>query len=105
MRVLPLAVCALAGSVGVLAQVSVDESSTRARLVEGKTTVSLALRNSLPKSLDAQIELQWLSPGNERLRFERRSVVVTPGSSSVEIRLPLSERYDPLLDRLQYDVY
>jgi hypothetical protein len=104
MKVLPL-VCALAGGAGVLAQVSVDEPSTRAHLVEGKTTVSLALRNSSPQSLDARVELQWLGSGNEKRGFERQSVLVPPGRSSVEIKLPLSEISDPLMNRLQYNVF
>ena len=104
MRGPQLAGCAIAWSFCALAQVTVQESSTRAHLVDGKTTISLALRNGSAAALDTSLELEWLAPDNETRGPQRRKLEVQPGDSVIEVPLPLSEKYDPLFDRLRYHV-
>jgi len=80
------------------------ESVTKARLVDGKTTISLGLSNTAPKPLDAIILLEWVGPDDKRHDFARRATPVAPGDSSLDIALPLSDKFDPLLERLLYEI-
>lgn len=98
------AVCALVCAASVLGQVSVREGSTRAHLVDGKTTISLALTNTASKPLEAIVLLEWLDPDDHRDDFARRAAPIPPGESVLEIPLPLSEKFDPLLERLRYEI-
>ncbi len=104
MRGPQLAGCAIACSFCALAQVTVQESSTRAHLVDGKTTISLAIRNGSTQALHARLELELLAPDNQSRGLERRSPQIQPGDSVIEVPLPLSGKYDPLFDRLRYHI-
>ena len=104
MRLWPIAVSVLACSTSAFSQISVREDATRAHLVDGKTAISLGLRNTASQPLDAIILLQWFGPTDERHGFERRAVPLQPGESFVAIPLPLSSKHDPLLERLQYEI-
>jgi len=104
MRLLSAAFCALALSAPAFCQISVREEATRAHLVDGKTTISFALRNTESKPLDAIILLEWLGPAGERHGYERRALPIQPGESSAEIPLPLPDKKDPLLERLRYEI-
>ncbi|HYL79028.1 MAG TPA: hypothetical protein VEU96_32860, partial [Bryobacteraceae bacterium] len=55
-----LAACAFVVCVPIRAQISVDESSTRATLVHGATTVSVAIRSYLTKPVEGRVDLEWL---------------------------------------------
>ena len=44
-------------------QISVMESGTRAELVSGATTITLPIRNSFDKPVQARVSLNWLGPG------------------------------------------
>src|ERR1700680_4435307 len=101
---LPLAVCVLGCAFSAYAQVSVRASASKARLVNGKTTISLALSNTAAKPLDVIILLEWLGPDDKRHDFARTATPVVPGNSSVELVLPLSDKFDPLLERLRYEI-
>lgn len=97
------AICALALCVPGIAQVSVDESATRARLVHHTTTVSLAVRNNLNKPLQARMDLEWLDPDGRRCGNNRQSTwTAPPGDSTFETELPLSDQGNPLMYRLHY---
>src|SRR5579871_941298 len=102
MRLLLAAV--LLGSSCVLAQVSVIEPATHAELVDGHTTISVALKNGLPKAVDAHIRLRWLSPDGKVEGETLRDVSLVPGSSRVSITHPLCEACDPLVERLEYQI-
>src|SRR2546425_11445460 len=100
-----LAACALAACATAYAQLSVDETATRAKLVDNATSVSLALTNQFGKPVDVRIDLQWLD--TEGVRRGRAQVPYTapPGKSAADVRLPLTEKDDdPLLYRLRYSV-
>jgi hypothetical protein len=87
-----------------VAQISVREVATRAHLVEGKTSVSLALKNMGAQPLDAIILLEWLGKSGERHAFERRTLAIQPGESSIEFPMPLPPKSDPLFERLIYQI-
>jgi hypothetical protein len=87
------------------AQVVVNEADIHAHLVNGHTVMTLALESQQEKPMQAVIELQWLGPANKQHGVARARIMVTPGQSSVEIPMPLSERIsDPLLERLRYQI-
>ncbi len=102
---LSFAVAVLLYSSRALAQVSVVEPATRAELVNGRTTVSVGLRNGTSKAIDVRIRLRWLSPAGAIDGESSRDATLNPGDSTVPIRHPLSEKCDPLVERLQYDLY
>ena len=104
MKLLPIALCTLALSVSGLGQVAVREDATRARLVEGKTTISLALRNTSAAAFGANVSLQWLSPSGTVDRDARQTIAIPPGESVVEMPLPLPEKRDALFERLVWVV-
>jgi hypothetical protein len=87
------------------AQVVVDEGDIHAQLVNGSTVVTLALDNHQDHAVKALIELQWLNLANKQDGLAKTTTTVAPGSSSVEIPLPLSAKIaDPLVERLRYRV-
>jgi hypothetical protein len=102
---LPLAVGVLLCSIRSLAQVSVVESATRAELVDGHTTISLAVNNRSTKALDVSIGLRWLSPADKVDGQTWRNASLPPGESAVSIAHPLSEKCDARVERLEYDLY
>jgi hypothetical protein len=102
---LSLAAGVLLWSIHGLAQVSVVEPATRAVLVDGHTTISLAVENRAPKALDVRIRLQWLDPEGKVERETLHSASLPPGASAVSIAHPLPAECDPLVERLDYDVY
>ena len=102
---LSLAAGVLLWSIHGLAQVSVVEPATRAVLVDGHTTISLAVENRAPKALDVSIRLQWLEPGGKVERETLHNASLPAGASSVSIAHPLPAECDPLVERLEYDVY
>ena len=81
------------------------EPATRAELIDGRTTISVAIKNSTTKPLDVRIRLRWLSPTGTVDGEVSRSASLTPGHSAVSIPHPLPQKGDPLVERLQYDVY
>lgn len=88
-----------------LAQISVDESATRAELVDGRTSIALALQNSGSTAADVRIRLRWLSPRGAIDRETWRDATLAPGSSKLTIPHPLTAKCEPLVERLQYDLY
>jgi hypothetical protein len=101
---LPLAVGVLLCSFRALAQVSVVESATRAELVDGHTTISLAVNNRSKQALDVRIGLRWLSPDDKVDAQIWRDASLKPGESAVSIALPLTEKCDALVERLEYEI-
>jgi MG2 domain len=101
---LPLAVCALGCAFSASAQVSVREPATTARLVNNKTTISLAVTNTASQPLNVIVLLELLGPDDRRHDFARVATVIAPGDSSLDIPLPLSDQFDPLLERLRYEL-
>ncbi|MCC7157564.1 MAG: carboxypeptidase regulatory-like domain-containing protein [Bryobacterales bacterium] len=87
------------------AQVSVVEPTTRAELVDGHTTISVALKNATSKTLDVRIRLRWLSPNGVVDGETSRNATLPSGASTLSIPHPLREKRDPLVERLQYDLY
>jgi hypothetical protein len=71
-------------------------------LVDGHTTISLAVKNRAPRTLNVQIELRWLSPGGKVDGKAQRDFTLPPGDSSVSIPHPLCEKCDPMVERLEY---
>jgi hypothetical protein len=102
---LSLAVAVLQCSISASAQVSVVEPATRAELVDGHTTISLAVKNGASRALDARIRLRWLSPTGKVDGETSRNASLAPGESAVSIIHPLCEKCDPLLERLEYGLY
>jgi P pilus assembly chaperone PapD len=98
---LSLAVAVSLLSSCAMAQVSVEESATKAELVDGHTTVSLALKNRSTKPLDVQIRLRWLSPKGTVEGETSRNTTLAPGDSAVSISQPLPEKSDPLVEQLE----
>src|SRR6266498_3893712 len=99
------AVSALVFCATASAQITVDESATRAKLVNQSTSVSLAIRNHFAKPIDTRIELEWLDPEGIRRARVQFPFTATPGSSVAETALPLTGKDDPLFYRLRYSVF
>src|SRR5437867_4294913 len=100
-----LAAWALAACAIDYAQVSVDETATRAKLIDNATSVSLALTNQFGKPVDVHIDLEWLDAKGVRRGRAQVPYTAPPGKSAAEARLPLMARdNDPLLYRLHYSV-
>src|ERR1700722_20047930 len=97
---LSLAVAVLLSSICALAQVSVVEPATRAELVGGHTTISLAVKNGASQALDVRIRLRWLSPAGKVDGETLRNASLPPGESAVSILHPLPGKCDPLVERL-----
>src|ERR1017187_4652929 len=97
-----LAVGVLLCSIHALAQVSVVEPATRAELVDGHTTISLAVNNRAPKALDVRIELRWLSPAGYVDGKMWQNASLPPGASALSIVHSLPKERDPLAERLEY---
>ncbi|HYZ83696.1 MAG TPA: MG2 domain-containing protein, partial [Bryobacteraceae bacterium] len=89
-------------SMNALAQLSVVEPATRAVLVDGHTTISLAFNNLGPQTVDVRVSLQWLSPDGQVDGKGQRDVTLPPGNSAVSIPHPLCDKCDPLVERLEY---
>jgi hypothetical protein len=102
---LSLAAGALLCSIQAVGQVSVVEPATRAVLVDGHTTISLAFENRAPNGLDVRIRLHWLDAEGKVERETLHSASLPAGASSVSIAHPLPADCDPLVERLDYDVY
>ncbi len=102
---LTLAVGLLLCSVDAVAQVSVVEPATRAVLVDGRTTISLAVRNDASQALDARIRLRWLNPAGEVNGETWRNATLPRGESAVSIAHPLCRKCEPMAERLEYAVY
>lgn len=100
-----LAACALAACATAYAQLTVDEASTHAKLVDNATSVLLALDNRFGKPVDVRVDLQWLDPkGTIRARAQL-PFTAPPGKSSAETRLPLADPDgEALFYRLRYSV-
>ncbi len=81
------------------------EPATRAELVDGRTAISVAMKNGTSKPLDVRIRLRWLSPSGAIDGETSRNASLTPGDSTVSISHRLPEKCDPLVERLQYDLY
>ena len=82
---LPLAVCALGCAFSASAQVSVREPATTARLVNNKTTISLAVTNTASQPLNVIVLLELLGPDDRRHDFARVTTVIAQGGSSLDI--------------------
>ncbi|HEY3739906.1 MAG TPA: MG2 domain-containing protein [Bryobacteraceae bacterium] len=80
------------------------EPQTRAELVDGRTTISLALKNSTSKPVDMRIRLRWLNPAGAVDGEISRNITLTPGDSAVSIPHPLPAKCDPLVERLEYEL-
>jgi hypothetical protein len=102
MRRWGLAACALVVCISVRAQVSVDESSTRAKLVNGVTTVVVAIRSSLTKPVEGRADLEWLDTDGTVRGMAHAMATFPPGASNVEAKLPISDQGNPLFYRLRY---
>src|SRR5579862_6406458 len=92
-------VCAAAHS-----QITVDEGSTRSHLFNGSTVVSLAIQNSLSRTIDTRIELEWIDPKGAVHQRAQLDSHTPSGKSVATVPLPLPERQDPLFLRLLYTV-
>jgi hypothetical protein len=88
-----------------MGQVFVVEPATRAVLVDGQTTISLAMKNDGPSPVDVRINLQWLNPDGHVDLDTLRSATLPPGESSVSISHPLPEKSDAIVERLEYRVF
>jgi hypothetical protein len=97
-------IAAWAFAVCAFAQITVDETATRARLVNGVTTVSLALKNSAPQAVQTEIELEWLDTKGARCRTASLRHSAPPGVSAAVAALGLKPEYDVAFWRLHYKV-
>jgi MG2 domain-containing protein len=107
MRRLLLLAMLLVGSFAkpVRAQVSLDESLTQVTLVHSRTAVSLVLKNTLNKPVDAFVQVEWLDPGGLVIAATRQSSNVAPDTSRMIVSLPLPvTKVDARLLRLRYNV-
>lgn len=86
------------------AQISVDESATRARLVNNGTTVSLAIDNRLGKPVDTRIDLQWLDPAGANRGQAQHTFTAPPGASTLDVPLTPGTTGNQLFYRLHYTV-
>jgi hypothetical protein len=87
------------------AQLFVDEASTRARLVDGKTSVSLAIDNQSGRAVAVRINLEWVDP-SDSVRSAWQLVQTVPGGkSTANAALPLKEGDAALFYRLRYSVW
>lgn len=98
------AVCALGVCATAYAQVTVDEGSTRARLVDGHTTVSLSLKNDLPAPIAVSADLEWIDATDARVARARFLYTAPPGNSATDVALPLPADGNALLYRLRYAI-
>src|SRR4051812_945117 len=87
------------------AQVAVVDSATRAELVDGRTTISVALKNTSTKTQDVRVRLRWLSPTGTIDRETWGNASIRPGDSTLSITHPLDAKSDPLMERLEYGLY
>ena len=96
------AACALVICTCVRAQISVDETATRARLVNGSTTVTVAIQNALSTPAEGRVDLEWLDPDGVALIQGHAVATFPPGNSPVDVKLGLPRQRDPLFLRLRY---
>ena len=101
---LSLAFAVLLCATHAVAQVAVVEPATRAELLDGQTTISLALNNRTSRAIDVRINLQWLNPDGQVDGKAQRDFTLPPGDSAVSIPHPLSAKCDPIVERLEYRV-
>lgn len=96
MRFISPAACALAAAAAVFAQVSVDESSTHAHQVNGKTSVTVSLRNSSGKSLHAEGDSAGALDISRFMQAGRTNRVSIAASDSRTLQLQLNAAwYEP----------
>ncbi len=81
-----------------------SESATRAHLVSGATAITLPITNAFDKPVQARVSLRWLGPDDAEHGRAIEVVDLKPGKSVLTIALPLNEKYEPLDDRLLYEV-
>jgi hypothetical protein len=86
------------------AQLLVDEAHTRAMLVNGKTSVSLALDNESGRAVAARIDLEWVDPKDSIRSAWQLHQTVPPGKSAADAGLPVQEKDAALFYRLRYSV-
>jgi hypothetical protein len=88
------------------AQVLLDESGTRATLVQDRTAISITVENKRTETFDATVRFQWLDPRDVVLSSIERHSTITPGSSRVRFALPLpaNSEADARMLRLRYDL-
>lgn len=99
-----LAACAFVVCVPIRAQISVDESSTRATLVNGATTVGVAVRSTLTKPVEGRVDLEWLDTDGAVRSLAHATATFPPGASSVLVKLPIPSTGNPLFYRLRHRV-
>jgi hypothetical protein len=99
-----LTAIALLACCSARAQLLVDEDATRARLVNGKTAVSLALDNRSDRAVAVRIDLEWVNPKGSIRSFWLLHQIVPPGKSTAGAGLPVREKDDWLFYRLRYSV-
>lgn len=99
-----IAACALVVCTCVRAQVAVEEDETRARLVNGFTTVAVAIRNFAAKSFEGRVDLEWLDTAGAERNKGFALATFPPGRSVVDIPLRIPTPAKPLFYRLRYRV-
>src|SRR5262249_46156435 len=97
-----LAICVLAGAAVARAQISVDETATRSKLVNGETRIYLALNSGFPKAAAVRVKLEWLDTDNTARHHLELHYMAPRGKSAVEARLGFNEKDDALFCRLRY---
>lgn len=95
--------CVCFVSCAVSAQVVVREEATAVHLAKA-TTVAVEIANSSTSPLQAVVTLEWVSPEDKPDITARRTIVLDPGDSKIEIPLPLAATNNPLTERLRYNV-
>jgi hypothetical protein len=98
------AVCVLGVCATAYAQVTVDEGSTRAKMVNGHTTVSLSLKNELTAPIAVSADIEWIDAGDARVARARFLYTAPPGNSATDAALPLPADGNALLYRLRYAI-
>ncbi len=102
MRLLELVGSAILVCAGANAQLRVDETASRASLVDHVTAVSLSILNHAPTVTEIRVAMEWLDPDSKAYNWTEAYYSAPPGRSTFQSKLALPPDQNPLFLRLHY---